>query len=498
MKRGYITMNNQKELQIIRVEDIMINPENPRHNEVQLTIQEMGEELIMKQLIKNKETANKMFDLIKSIYESGFIPSLAVILEYKENINKYIPWDGNRRITALKILRNPNVMHNLKYFTYAQINTVFELSKKVQDDFFEVSAYLVQSFEEAAPMIKAIHTTASGAMQWDRIMIKRFEQKLGLKNIITQAQDLLPNAFKDLPSNFPTSILDKILGSKEGKQFLNIDNIDNILTFTSSMNDTEEKLKKIVDDIKVGNINSKTVQSNKKIREYLNTDDVEEPIKVKIPRKDNLSNTIDKDNNIIIDNKSKVALKEQQKDNIEQITLSELDVKTILPPEPNIKKEDIIIFSNINIDNLDFNNERANGIKSLAYEIQHSSRKNGYKYYPISYCFLLRALLEQTSIYFLINANKWEKLITGKNRDLNLGEIIKYITNNADNLFFDDINIKRIWNIVFDSQTNKDYLDLVIHHPYKIYPNIEYIKIISDIGLFAIIQYFIDKKSSNK
>ena len=162
-------MNNQKELQIIRVEDIMINPENPRHNEVQLTIPEMGEELIMRQLIRDRETANKMFDLVKctpdigrserkSIYESGFIPSLAVILEYKENINKYIPWDGNRRITALKILRNPNVMHNLKYFTYAQINTVFELSKKVQDDFFEVSAYLVQSFEEAAPMIKAIHT----------------------------------------------------------------------------------------------------------------------------------------------------------------------------------------------------------------------------------------------------------------------------------------------------------------------------------------------------
>lgn len=130
-------MNNQKELQIIRVEDIMINPENPRHNEVQLTIPEMGEELIMKQLIRDKETANKMFDLIKSIYDSGFIPSLAVILEYKENINKYIPWDGNRRITALKILRNPNVMHNLKYFTYAQINTVFELSKKVQDDFLK-------------------------------------------------------------------------------------------------------------------------------------------------------------------------------------------------------------------------------------------------------------------------------------------------------------------------------------------------------------------------
>ena len=46
------------------------------------------------------------------------------------------------------------------------------------------------------------------------------QQKLGLKNIITQAQDLLPDVFKDLPSSFPTSILDKILESKEGKKFI--------------------------------------------------------------------------------------------------------------------------------------------------------------------------------------------------------------------------------------------------------------------------------------
>ena len=61
-------MKEQKDLLIISISDIMINPENPRHNEVQLSIPEMGEELVMKQLIRDKETANKMFDLIRSIY----------------------------------------------------------------------------------------------------------------------------------------------------------------------------------------------------------------------------------------------------------------------------------------------------------------------------------------------------------------------------------------------------------------------------------------------
>lgn len=347
-------MKEQKDLQIIKIEEIMINPENPRHNEVQLTIPEMGEELIMKQLIKDSKTA----------------------------------------------------------------------------------------------------------------------------------QDLLPDVFKDLPINFHTSILDKILASKEGKKFLNIDNIDNILTFTSSMNDTEEKLRKIVDDIKSGNVNSKTVQSNKKIKEYLNKDKINEPIKVDLPK----DNTLTKAKNSIEEDKSKMKLPEQSNHDTTQIKLSDLEIPTILPPESNIKKEDTIVFSNLNINNLDTNNKRADGIRAIAYEIQRSSRKNGDKYYPISYCFLLRALLEQTSIYFLININRWDKLVSGKSRDLNLGEIIKYITNNADNLFSDNINIKRSWNIVFDSYASKDYLDLVIHHPYNIYPNMNYIKTISDIGLFAIIQ----------
>lgn len=231
----------------------------------------------------------------------------------------------------------------------------------------------------------------------------------------------------------------------------------------------------------------------------MNNDKSEEstPTNIELEENNKDNDNLNKITNTIKKNESKINLPEPNNDTISQIKLSDLGVQPILPPESNIKKEDTIIFSNINIDNLDLDNERASGIKALAYEIQFSSRKNGYKYYPISYCFLLRALLEQTSIYFLINSNKWETLKNGRNRDLSLGEIISYITKNVDKLFSDNKNIQRSWNIVFNSQTSKDYLDLVIHHPYNIYPNIEYIKSISDIGLFAIIQYFIDKNNSN-
>lgn len=38
-------MKEHKDLKIVKIEDIMINPENPRHNEVQLTIPELEKNL---------------------------------------------------------------------------------------------------------------------------------------------------------------------------------------------------------------------------------------------------------------------------------------------------------------------------------------------------------------------------------------------------------------------------------------------------------------------
>ena len=40
-------MSSQKELRIVNIENIMVNPENPRHEVVQLSLIDMGEDIIM-------------------------------------------------------------------------------------------------------------------------------------------------------------------------------------------------------------------------------------------------------------------------------------------------------------------------------------------------------------------------------------------------------------------------------------------------------------------
>ena len=111
--------------------------------------------------------------------------------------------------------------------------------------------------------------------------------------------------------------------------------------------------------------------------------------------------------------------------------------------------------------------------------------------YSISFAFLLRALLEQSAIYFLINKNMWDKL-KGRydNKDLKLEQIIREIEKRKSSLF--DKNTLRCWETFNDNTSTKDYLDMIVHHPYLIRANIDTINNISDNGLYAIIQFFID------
>ena len=70
----------------------------------------------------------------------------------------------------------------------------------------------------------------------------------------------------------------------------------------------------------------------------------------------------------------------------------------------------IKLFIIININKLKKDSPRAIGIQDLCYEIQQMWINNHNKKYSISFAFLVRALLEQSAIYFLINKNMWDKL----------------------------------------------------------------------------------------
>ncbi len=492
-----------KEYQLIDIDKIIVNPENPRHNPVI----NLDETFIMQQLVSNTREANAMYKLISDIFKDGWYAQSIITVIYDDKKDKYIAWDGNRRTTALKILKYPQVLEVFNNFNHSQKIGIQNMSKSIKDNsFFQIPCYVSSSFDDCKGYIKNIHTNDTGALRWDTASIKRFEQKLGIKNIFAQLQGYCPKAFSKVGKEFPVSKFEKIASTKIGKEYLNIEFINNTLTCLSSIEDLEKKVSKIIDDIKNNVVKTETVKNISSIREYLypKIDDNQQNSfqnKDNKIKEDNLDSKL-KENYIqsnMFEEKNSNNIKEGRLNHIFDNVMNKLKGninKEQITNENNnsrlIRKNDDILFKNIDISKMKEDNERYKGIKDLCYEIKYLSSYNQYRRFPISYCFLIRALLEQSTIYFLINKDKWDKLVKGNNnRDLRLEKIIEYISNNKGNLIDND-TIVRCWETCFNSEGTKNYLDLVIHHPYKVIANTESIKSITDMGMFAIIQYLIN------
>lgn len=87
------------------VDQIRLWPENPRLNpeENHLTLSDFAEDLTF-------ETAdrNDFYNLVNSIVEDGFVPADPVVVWKNPDNNKYYVAEGNRRLVALKLLREPH------------------------------------------------------------------------------------------------------------------------------------------------------------------------------------------------------------------------------------------------------------------------------------------------------------------------------------------------------------------------------------------------------
>lgn len=472
-----------KDIIKLSINEICVNPENPRHDEV---IMDLGEIFIMQQLIKTKKDSQAMYKLIYDIFENNWFPQSIVTVTYNEKKGKYVAWDGNRRLTALKILQNPNILDSLNNFTYTQRNKIYDMHKQINDkSFYEVSCYVATSFEECADYIRAIHTTDTGALPWSGVAKKRFENKLGTKNMFSQLKEYCSKPFENISDQFSVTKFEKIANSKVGKEFLKIDNTGNILTHASSIKELEEKLAKIIKDINDGTLKNENIKNATEMKKYLYGENEK---KISIEEKNLISPSLNKNDSI--EKLKEVNKEDKQDEKKEQVRGEQI---SFISPNPYgiIKKESDSIFIRINIKKLKEDNPRAIGIKDLCYEIQQMCINNHNIKYSISFAFLLRALLEQSAIYFLINKNMWDKL-KGRydNKDLKLEQIIREIEKRKSSLF--DKNTLRCWETFNDNTSTKDYLDMIVHHPYLIRANIGTINNISDNGLYAIIQFFID------
>jgi|TARA_R100000365_G_C2744012_1_gene72752 hypothetical protein len=195
----------------IKVSEVQLDQKNPRFPPV-----ENQREAIQAML---KDQGQKIVNLASEIYQNGLNPSSRLIL-FKEG-GKYIDGDGNRRITALKLLETPSLAGS-----EPRIKKKFDsLLKKRGTVPSEVDCVIFKSRDDAKHWISINHNgpqDGKGQIAWNSEQKDRFE---GNFTIGLQALDKLLHEnliYEHDKSLVNKTTLDRLLSYRKVKELLAI------------------------------------------------------------------------------------------------------------------------------------------------------------------------------------------------------------------------------------------------------------------------------------
>ena len=148
------------------VDQLKLWPENPRLNpeETHLTLKEYAEDLT----IDNAEK-NDFFALVNSIVADGFVPADPVVVWQNEKNKKYYVAEGNRRVIALKLLREPKkAPKSIRSF-------IRKSSSQIDTTTIEkIPVNVAPSFEDAEWYINQRNSSSTLQRKWSRVQQQRW------------------------------------------------------------------------------------------------------------------------------------------------------------------------------------------------------------------------------------------------------------------------------------------------------------------------------------
>ena len=141
---------------------------NPRLNpeEQYSNLRDFIEEIIQ----EDKDKKNFM-DLLRSIAKSGFIPADPIVVWQNPKDGRYYVAEGNRRVLALKLLRDPGKAPRDIRGTVKSLSNTWPRIDKIQVN-------IAPTFEDAEWYISQRNSTSSLQQKWSRLQQMRWVESL--------------------------------------------------------------------------------------------------------------------------------------------------------------------------------------------------------------------------------------------------------------------------------------------------------------------------------
>ena len=156
-------------IQKIKIEKIINWSENPRHaigNNEMDTLQKLFDVV----------GTQYMLNLAEDIQEHGLLGNQQIVVVYSESIKKYVVYEGNRRVAAIKLLMNPE---GFNFLDKATIDKAKRIAKNA--DIIDTIECYVTDEDEAFFIMERVHsgedkgrgTKEWGAREKDTFQVRR-------------------------------------------------------------------------------------------------------------------------------------------------------------------------------------------------------------------------------------------------------------------------------------------------------------------------------------
>ena len=487
------------ELRKISINEILNYYENPRHA---IAINEKDTLKKLFEAVGNQYMLNLAEDIIKF----GLLGNQQLVVVYKEKIKKYVVYEGNRRLAAIKLLINPSYFDFLDKATHDKVE---KMSKEIINPIEEVLCYVTDE-EEAFFIMERLHSgedKGRGVKAWsprekDVFKVRRSDKKTLPYLIDFYVKKHCDNF--DITSVMPFTTIQRIFGNKKIRSEIGLD-INDESTFTESRmklivnvsKDIAERVK--IEGLSMTRLYNLASEIEEKVQpliaSYKNgrVEEIQEKDSMKIDEssKEQVNATNNVANGFEIDNQQK-----DERQDVKPENKPSSDEKKDSPQQVCVgsKKNLPYFFLGIDYSHLNPVDVDTHGIAEVCSELRYFSEKQLVDKLPIAAVFLIRSAIEQAIIYY-----SKKHCIQGQNKLIwenikNISKLSKIIENYNKNLpnYIVETEMRQYFTALFgDYEKNVDPLNWVVHRPAEFQFDTKALVELPKRGLLTLINYLI-------
>lgn len=249
----------------LRIDQLLLDTENPRIGDAS------SQHDALQKVLDDQE--EKLFELAQSIAAEGMSPlDRLLVLREKDESNRFIALEGNRRVAALRILANPAVLTGLNVRKALQ-RRLEELAKNFDKSTVEpIDCSEADTREAGASWVHLRHTGENegrGVVGWSGHAAARFrgtDPALQVLEFVKMHGNLTDAQQQALGNTFPITTLDRLLSTPDVRKRIGVDVKDRKLYSALPPEELMKPLRRIVLDlaqkaVRVGQLMKKDQQT---------------------------------------------------------------------------------------------------------------------------------------------------------------------------------------------------------------------------------------------